>query len=112
MANLPKLAAPPPPLRTDDDGIVRVGGTRVTLQTLLGAFHDGCSPEEIQLKYPSLDLTDVYAVITYYLWHRESLDAWFEEQERLETDALADLDGRFPTAGIRDRLLARRPARR
>jgi hypothetical protein len=81
----------------------------VTLQTVLGAFRDGYSAEEIRLKYPSLDLTDVYAVIAYYLWHRAALDAWLHEQEVLETAALADVEARFPSAGIRERLLARRP---
>jgi hypothetical protein len=29
------------PLRTDDHGVVRVGGTRVTLDTVIAAFENG-----------------------------------------------------------------------
>ena len=28
-----------PPLAADQDGVIRVGGTRVTLDTLIAAFH-------------------------------------------------------------------------
>ena len=44
------------PLTTDHDGVVRVGRTRVTLDTVLGAFAEGATTEEIALQYPSLDL--------------------------------------------------------
>lgn len=37
----------PVPLDTDRDGVFRVGGTRVTLDTVVGAFTDGATPEEI-----------------------------------------------------------------
>jgi hypothetical protein len=32
------LTAKPPPLTTGDDGVVRVGGTRVTLETVVEAW--------------------------------------------------------------------------
>jgi hypothetical protein len=60
MSALHTLVAQPPPLRTDADGVARVGGTRVRLETVVTAFNNGCGAEEIVLKYPSLDLKDVY----------------------------------------------------
>jgi hypothetical protein len=58
--NLPDaLSAHPAPLRADADGVIRVGSSRVTLDTVVGAFRNGCTAEEIVMKYPSLDLTDV-----------------------------------------------------
>ena len=56
-----ELAPHPPPLRTEEGGVVRVGKTRVSLDTVIGAFHQGCSAEQIVLKFPTLELTDVYA---------------------------------------------------
>ena len=44
----------PMPLMTDQDGVVRVGGTRVTLDTIVMAFNQGATAEEIVLQYPSL----------------------------------------------------------
>ncbi len=59
----------PIPLETDEHGVARVAGTRVTLDVLVEAFADGATPEEIVLQYPVLPLADVYAVIGYYLGH-------------------------------------------
>ena len=54
------------PLTTDDDGVIRVGGTRVTLDTLIAAFTEGATAEEIAQQYPSVRLADIYSVIGYY----------------------------------------------
>jgi hypothetical protein len=51
------IAASPPPLRTDADGVVRVGTTRVSLDTLIAAFLEGATAEEITQQYPSLSLS-------------------------------------------------------
>ena len=102
------LAAEPAPIRADADGILRVGGTRVRLDTVVTAFNAGSGAEEILLKYPSLDLTDIYAVITYYLWHQKEIDAYLVERSRCTEEVRRENEQRFPAAGIRERLLARR----
>jgi uncharacterized protein (DUF433 family) len=108
MTTVGSLAPKPAPIRTDADGVARVGNTRVRLDTVVTAFNAGCTPEEIVLKYPSLDLTDVYSVITYYLWHRGEVDAYLEERRRASADTRRETEARFPRAGVRERLLARR----
>ncbi|HEV8486180.1 MAG TPA: DUF433 domain-containing protein [Blastocatellia bacterium] len=62
------------PLRKDADGVIRVGGTRVSLDSVVVAFHDGSTPEEIVQQYPTLGLADTYAAVAYYLNHREEVD--------------------------------------
>jgi uncharacterized protein (DUF433 family) len=52
------------PIHTDADGVVRVAGTRVTLDTIVAAFDAGASAEEIAQQYSSVPLPDVYSVIT------------------------------------------------
>ena len=52
------------PIETDKDGVIRVGNTRVTLETLVSAFSEGSTAEETVYQYPVLNLADVYAVIT------------------------------------------------
>ena len=103
------LTAQPPPLRIDGQGAVRVGQTRVTLDTVIGAFTGGCSAEEIVRKYPSLDLANVYAVITYYLWHREAMEAYLEQRRQEAEEIRRDNQRHTPPPGLRERLLARRP---
>lgn len=111
MALMDALVAEPVPLKADQDGVLRVGGTRVTLDTIVGAFDNGSSPEEILLKYPSLRLTDIYAVITYYLWHQAAVDAYLEQRRLAGEDSRREVESRFPSKGVRERLLARRAPR-
>ena len=108
MTVLDTLIAEPPPIRTDADGVARVGGTRVRLDTVITAFNNGSAAEEIVLKYPSLGLKDVYSVIAYYLWHRRDIDAYLNERRAAEGTARAESEARFPPQGLRERLLSRR----
>ncbi len=39
------IVTKPIPLETDADGVVRVGGTRVTLDTVVAAFKEGATAE-------------------------------------------------------------------
>jgi uncharacterized protein (DUF433 family) len=98
----------PVPLRADPHGVVRVGGTRVTLDTVVGAFRRGATAEEIVQDYSSLDLADVYAVIAYYLRNRLAVDAYLEEQRQKGEGIQRQMESLYPPAGIRERLLARR----
>jgi uncharacterized protein (DUF433 family) len=102
------IEAPPVPLRIDEQGVLRVGQTRVPLDTVVHAFHEGASPEEIVMSYTTLALTDVYAVINYYLYNRAEVDAYLRQREAEATRIRAENEERFPQAGIRARLLARR----
>ncbi len=52
----------PAPIETDASGVVRVAKTRVTLDTVVIAFMEGCTPEEIGEQYPSLQISDIYLV--------------------------------------------------
>jgi len=98
----------PVPLEMDADGVVRVGGTRVTLDTVLAAFQEGATAEEIVQQYPSLHLADVYAVIGYYLRRRQEVEAYLRERQQKANEVRQQNESRFDPHGVRDRLLARR----
>ena len=66
------------PLRTDPNGKIRVGDTRVLLELVIYAFRQGETAEGIVDSYPTLKLADVYAVLAYYLTHRADVDAYVE----------------------------------
>lgn len=105
-----EVEIPPVPLQADERGVMRVGKTRVRLDTVITAWKHGDSPEQIVENFDALDLADVYAVISYYLNHRAEVEAYLE-QNRQEAERLrAENERRFPQAGIRERLLARRAA--
>jgi uncharacterized protein (DUF433 family) len=66
MAMALVLTPPPLPLAADEHGVVRVAGTRVTLDTIIGAYKQGRSAEEIAQDYPSVPKSAIYATIAYY----------------------------------------------
>ena len=45
----------------------------------------------------------------YYLWSREEVETYLEERRRVEEAVRRENETRFPSAGVRERLLARRP---
>jgi len=106
------IPAEPVPLRNDTDGVVRVGDSRVTLDTVVTAFEEGGTAEEITQQYPALDLADVYAVISYYLRRRPEVDAYLRERVRQSAEVRRQNESRFDPQGVRDRLLARRAQKR
>ena len=60
--------------------LARVGGTRVTLDTVVDAFKRGATAEEIAQQYPTVELSDVYSVLGYYLDQREEIEAYLGER--------------------------------
>jgi uncharacterized protein (DUF433 family) len=96
---------------TDSTGVVRVTGTRVTLDTVVAAFHDGATADEIAEQYPTLQLSDVYAVIGYYLRRKRDVDEYLAGRERRAEEVRRENESRFSPVGVRSRLLARRSAR-
>src|SRR6185436_6416020 len=96
------------PLTTDED-VVRIGNSRVTLDTVVYAFNDGANAEEILERYPSLRLADIYSVIGYYLHHRAEVDAYLKDRQAFAAEIRRQNESIFPNTGHRERLLARRP---
>ena len=97
----------PLPLAVARDGTVTVGTTRVTLDTVIAAFNDGATAEEIGHQYPTLDLADIYAVVAYYLRQREVVDQYLAARAGHREQVRAENQRRFDPVGVRDRLLAR-----
>ena len=56
-----------------EHGALRVGRTRVSLDSVVYAFLEGQSPESIQQNFPALSLEEVYGAIAYYLANREAV---------------------------------------
>ncbi len=102
------VADRPIPLAADADGVVHVGNTRVTLDTVVAAFRDGMTAEGIAEQYPSLRLADVYSVIGYYLDHADEVEVYLRRREIQAEEVRRQNEARFDPAGVRARLLARR----
>lgn len=98
----------PVPLRLDSSGTVRIGDSRVTLDTLIERFRCGDAPEGLAQSFPTISLADIYSVIGYYLRHRDEVDTYMRRQ----ADQADDLRMRYPNrfvdgSTLRERLTAR-----
>ena len=100
------LVAEAPPLRQDGETL-RVGRTRVTLETLVWAYREGATPEAIKDQFPTLELADIYDVIAYCLRHPAEVNEYLERQEIRGREAEALVTERFPAQPTRAQLLAR-----
>jgi uncharacterized protein (DUF433 family) len=80
------------------DGGYYVAGERVSLDSLVYAFHRGASPETIRRSFPVLTLEQVYGAITFYLAHEQEIDAYLEEAERGAEAQGAEMNARARAA--------------
>jgi uncharacterized protein (DUF433 family) len=95
------------PLKSDSSGTIYVADTRVTLDTLIQFFKDGSTAEQIAMRFPALRLSDVYAVITYYLRHQNEVEGHLAERLKQAKELQHDIERQFDSSGIRERLLTR-----
>jgi uncharacterized protein (DUF433 family) len=97
------------PLRRDETGAIRVGKTRVLLELVIHAFQDGATPETIVHRYSTLNLPDVYAVIAYYLRHRQQVEEYLKLRELTVEKVQEKIESKQrDISEIRDRLFPHR----
>jgi uncharacterized protein (DUF433 family) len=95
-----------PHLSLDSDGAVRVDGTRYKVIHLAGEhYHYGWSAEELLRQHPDLRPEHVYAALTYFYDHHESM-----VKEMHDTALVAEREAANQPLS-RDELLKRRAAR-
>ncbi len=84
--------------------MIRVGQTRVTLESVIGLFEQGASAEQIALRFDALNIHDIYATLGYYLGHRQQVQIYLDRQRQGSLAARREAESRSPTAQIRERL--------
>ena len=102
------VSSEPPPLNVDEHGVVRVGGTRVTLDTVLTAYKQHAGAEEIAEAFPVLELADVHAAIAYYLRHRQEVEAYLQEGVQKADEMRKKIEMRHDPEAIRQRIAAKK----
>ena len=70
-------------VRLDKHGVVRIGNSRVMLDSIVAGFEQGHSPETLRQQYPTLSLEEVYGAITYYLAHTDEVHTYLKQQDEL-----------------------------
>ena len=84
------------------DGVCYVPGTRISLDSIVYAFREGCSPETIREDFAGLTLPDVYGAIAFYLDHQTEVDAYLAG--RREQWAELERQGIAPSPDLRERI--------
>ena len=95
------------PLRLDEQGTIRVGQSRVTLDVVIAAYHRGVSPETIAQQFPAVTLAEIYGTITYYLQHQPEMDHYLSERVATADALLHHLEAGANPVGLRAALQAR-----
>ncbi|HXG49441.1 MAG TPA: DUF433 domain-containing protein [Methylomirabilota bacterium] len=96
------------PLTRDEDGVWRVSGSRVTLDTIVHQFKSGATAEQIQEDFPSLALGDIYSVIAHYLEHSRAVEEYLGEQAMAAEAIRREVESRLDSAELRERFRRRR----
>ncbi len=65
------------------DGRPCLTGTGTTVHTIVAAYLEGLSPEELLAEFPHLDLSRIHAALAYYHANKAQVDADFEHNRKL-----------------------------
>ncbi|MCX5965381.1 MAG: DUF433 domain-containing protein [Cyanobacteria bacterium] len=106
-----KFQATSPPFRWDEAGGIRIGLSRVTLDSILASYHNGSTPEEIAIQFSVLRLEDIYSSIAYYLNHQQEIDSYLKKRSQKAYELRQQLTQKHNLVDLRQRLLARYQAK-
>jgi len=98
----------PAALTEDAAGVLRVTNTRVSLDTIVMAFDQDATAEQIVDRFPSLDIASVNEVIAYVVRNRAAIDEYMVRRREQAAALRLEIERRVPSEGLRAKLLARR----
>jgi uncharacterized protein (DUF433 family) len=107
------LEAIPVPLRDDGQGGLRVGQTRVSLESVWHLYQQGANPAEIVQAFDTLDAADVCAVLAWPLRHPEEVTTYLKRRDEEAAQIRRQLEdaGVTPTreegAKLKEKLMER-----
>ncbi len=100
------------PLREEPPGVFRVGKSRVLLELVIHAFKAGATPEAIVQSYDTLNLADVYAIVTSYLTNPAPFEDYLSKCDEAAAETRRKIESRQgKQENLREILLARAKAK-
>jgi len=84
------------------EGVYYIPSTRVSLDSIVYAFRDGCSPESICEDFDGLTLAHVYGAITFYLDRQTDIDTYLLKRQELWAEL--ERNGTSPSPELQARL--------
>lgn len=92
------------PLVQWQDGTIRVIGSRVTLDTIIGRMQVGDRPEEIHEGFPTVTLAQINTIIDWYLNNQVEANEYLQEQEAEGERIRKEIESRPDYAAFREKL--------
>ena len=89
-------------------GVLKIGDTRVSLDTVVFEFNNGADAAAIQRTFDSLSLAQVHSAIAYYLHNKAEVDRYLAKREGARARMKREIEGEFPQKVTREMLLNRR----
>src|SRR5947209_3590433 len=96
------------PLSQDEDGTIRLAGSRIPLDTVVYEFNQGATAEQIQDSFPTLSLRSIYGTIAFYLENQASVHDYLRRREQEAEELRRKIESQPEIAAFRERLRHRR----
>lgn len=96
------------PLKLWEDGSIRIGTSRVTIDSVVHEFNSGATAEQIQDDFPSLTLREIYGAISYYLEHQSRVDDYLLQREQDAAQVRAEIEDPIRADVLRRRVREQR----
>jgi uncharacterized protein (DUF433 family) len=95
-------------LTQDDDGTLRLQGSRVTVDALIAAYRRGDTPDQIHEGFPSLSVDEIQKAIDWYLANRNDVDNYLKDRVVQAESMRRCIESRPDQAALREMLRERR----
>jgi uncharacterized protein (DUF433 family) len=92
------------PLETNKQGVIRVKGTRVSLDSILHAYNEGATAEEIVLRYPTCAIEEVYTILSWALNNSDFVTEYLAIQTARRGQLEKVIRQEFPSSGLKERV--------
>jgi uncharacterized protein (DUF433 family) len=95
------------PLTFWEDGSIRIGSSRMTLDSVVHEFTGGATAEQIQDDFPTLSLREIYGAISYYLEHEDQVEEYLRRRDKEADKVRHEVEDRPRTEALRRRVRER-----
>ena len=92
------------PLTLWEDGSIRIGRSRVTLDCIVHEFASGSTAEQIQDDFPTLSLREIYGAISYYLDHEDQVEEYLRRRDQEADKIRHEIEDRPRVDALRRRI--------
>ena len=95
------------PLTFWEDGSIRIGSSRVPLDSVVHEFTGGATAEQIQDDFPTLSLREVYGAIYYYLGNEDQVEEYLRRRDQEAAQLRSETEDRPRIDALRRRIRER-----